>query len=60
MMKKKVSPDNEKASTMMKDTMVDVREDHMFSLSRDSKPIFRTAHFLKPISNSIDERTTTF
>jgi hypothetical protein len=38
-------------------TIMEVREDFMTSLSGsgDSQPTFRTAHFLKPLSNSIEE-----
>ncbi|KAK2441342.1 serine/threonine-protein phosphatase 7 long form protein [Trifolium repens] len=37
----------------MEDTMMEVRDDFMLSPAGDSKPILRTAHFLKPIQNSI-------
>ncbi|PNX93703.1 serine/threonine-protein phosphatase [Trifolium pratense] len=37
------------------DTIMEVREDFMTSPAGDSKPTFRTAHFLKPIANSIQE-----
>lgn len=40
---------------MDEDTIMEVRQDFMLSPAADSKPIFRTAHFLKPISNSIHE-----
>ncbi|CAK8565543.1 unnamed protein product [Lathyrus sativus] len=40
---------------MDEDTIMEVREDFMLSPNGDCKPTFRTAHFLKPISNSIDE-----
>ncbi|XP_058782356.1 uncharacterized protein LOC131656750 [Vicia villosa] len=40
---------------MNEDTIMEVREDFMVSPAGDSEPTFRTAHFLKPISNSIDE-----
>jgi len=39
----------------LKDTMMEVREDFMISPDGDSKQILRTAHFLKPIANSIHE-----
>jgi len=39
----------------MKDTTIEVREDFILSPAGDSHPQLRTAHFLKPISNSIDE-----
>jgi hypothetical protein len=35
--------------------MMEVRDDFMLSPAGDSKPTFRTAHFLKPIANSIEE-----
>ncbi|CAI8596559.1 unnamed protein product [Vicia faba] len=38
------------------DTMMEVREDLMLSPAADSKPTFRIAHFLKPISDSIHEQ----
>ncbi|XP_050877132.1 protein MAIN-LIKE 2-like [Lathyrus oleraceus] len=41
---------------MDEDTIMEVREDFMLSPTADSKPTFRKAHFLKPISNSIDEQ----
>src|SRR4051812_19412581 len=37
------------------DTIMEVKEDFMLSPTGDSKPTFRKAHFLKPMSNSIDE-----
>jgi hypothetical protein len=37
------------------DTIMEVREDFMLSPAGDSKPTLRTAHFLKPISNTIHE-----
>ncbi|XP_058754858.1 uncharacterized protein LOC131628008 [Vicia villosa] len=37
------------------DTIMEMKEDFMLSPTGDSKPTFRKAHFLKPISNSIDE-----
>ena len=39
----------------MEHTMMEVREDLMLSPAGNSDPTLRTAHFLKPISNSIDE-----
>jgi hypothetical protein len=39
------------------DTIMEVRDDFMTSLAGDSQPTFRTAHFLKPIANSIHEIT---
>ncbi|XP_050877137.1 uncharacterized protein LOC127080889 [Lathyrus oleraceus] len=41
---------------MDEDTIMEVREDFMLSPTGDSKPTFRKAHFLKPISNSIHEQ----
>ncbi|CAL5202083.1 unnamed protein product [Lathyrus oleraceus] len=40
---------------MYEGIIMEVREDCMVSPAGDSEPTFRTAHFLKPISNSIDE-----
>ncbi|KAK2387267.1 serine/threonine-protein phosphatase 7 long form protein [Trifolium repens] len=37
------------------DTIMEVREDFMLSPAGDSKPTLRTAHFLKPIANTIEE-----
>ncbi|CAL0299515.1 unnamed protein product [Lupinus luteus] len=37
------------------ESIIEVREEFMVSPSGDSVPTFRTAHFLKPIANSIDE-----
>ncbi|PNY11398.1 serine/threonine-protein phosphatase [Trifolium pratense] len=37
------------------DTMMEVREDFMLSPAGDSKLTLRTAHFLKPIANTIEE-----
>jgi len=39
----------------LKDTIMEMREDFMISPAGDSKQTFRTAHFLKPIGNSIHE-----
>ncbi|GAU20521.1 hypothetical protein TSUD_130790 [Trifolium subterraneum] len=40
----------------MEDTMMmEVREDFMLSPAGDSEPTLRTAHFLKPIANSIEQ-----
>jgi len=39
----------------MEDTIMEVREDFMLSPAGDSHPQLRTSHFLKPISNSIEE-----
>ncbi|XP_045822349.1 uncharacterized protein LOC123915251 [Trifolium pratense] len=36
---------------------MEVKEDFMTSPAGDSKPTFRTAHFLKPIANPIEEPT---
>ncbi|KAK7267775.1 hypothetical protein RIF29_20454 [Crotalaria pallida] len=36
------------------ESIMDVRDDFMISPAGDSEPTFRTAHFLKPIANSID------
>ncbi|KAK2441329.1 serine/threonine-protein phosphatase 7 long form protein [Trifolium repens] len=38
-------------------TLMEVREDFMISPAGDSEPTLRTAHFLKPIANSIHEST---
>ncbi|CAL5202156.1 unnamed protein product [Lathyrus oleraceus] len=38
---------------MNEDTIMEVREDFMLSPAGDSQPTLRTAHFLKPISNSM-------
>ncbi|XP_045822340.1 uncharacterized protein LOC123915242 [Trifolium pratense] len=38
-------------------TLIEVREDFMLSPAGDSEPTLRTAHFIKPIANSIDEST---
>ncbi|KAK2441320.1 serine/threonine-protein phosphatase 7 long form protein [Trifolium repens] len=40
---------------MMNEPIMEMRDDFMLSPAGDSKPTFRTAHFLKPISNSIEE-----
>ncbi|XP_045822339.1 uncharacterized protein LOC123915241 [Trifolium pratense] len=40
---------------MMNEPIMEVRDDFMLSPAGDSKPTFRTAHFLKPIANSIQE-----
>ena len=37
------------------DTMMKMREDFMLLPAGDSKPTFRTAHFLNPIAKSNDE-----
>ena len=39
----------------LKDSIMDMREDFMISPAGHSKQTFRTAHFLKPIANSIHE-----
>ncbi|XP_073224879.1 uncharacterized protein [Cicer arietinum] len=44
----------------MEDTIIEVREDFMLSPAGDSQPTFRTAHFLKPIANSIDKPSFVF
>ncbi|KAI5409439.1 hypothetical protein KIW84_055032 [Lathyrus oleraceus] len=41
----------------LENTIMEVREDFMLSPAGDSEPTFRTAHFLKPIANSIHELT---
>ncbi|CAJ2669338.1 unnamed protein product [Trifolium pratense] len=40
---------------MLNEPIMEVRDDFMLSPAGDSKPTFRTAHFLKPIANSIEE-----
>ncbi|WJX37598.1 hypothetical protein P8452_25347 [Trifolium repens] len=42
------------------DTIMEVRDDFMLSPAGDSKPTLRTAHFLKPIANSIEESAFEF
>ncbi|XP_045822343.1 uncharacterized protein LOC123915246 [Trifolium pratense] len=39
----------------MNEPIIEVREDFMLSPAGDSKPTLRTAHFLKPIANTIEE-----
>ncbi|XP_024634579.1 protein MAIN-LIKE 2-like [Medicago truncatula] len=39
---------------------MEVKEDHMLSPAGDSEPILRIAHFLKPISNTIEEPPSGF
>jgi len=39
---------------------MEVREDFMLSPAGDSDPTLRTAHFLKPVANSIDEQSIEF
>ena len=38
------------------DTIMEEREDFMLSFVHETHPTLRTAHFLKPISNSIEEQ----
>jgi len=39
---------------MNEDALMEVKEDQMLSPAGDSEPILRMAHFLKPISNTIE------
>ncbi|CAJ2639716.1 unnamed protein product [Trifolium pratense] len=44
----------------MNEPIIEVREDFMLSPAGDSKPTLRTAHFLKPIANTIQEPANEF
>ncbi|KAK2383761.1 Aminotransferase, plant mobile domain family protein [Trifolium repens] len=44
----------------MNEPIMEVRDDFMVSPGGDSKPTFRTAHFLKPIASSIEEPCNPF